>query len=155
MHTRTRKGFTLVELVIVVLILGILAAVAVPRLFNTSSTAIDNGVRQTLNTVRDAIELYAADHAKLPGAPGVDNLGNPTSGDLAADLADYIRGPFPKCPVGDATNPQGIKYSTGNSPIAGEPTPTEGWHYNSTTGEFIINFSGPTNTDPTVTYDQY
>ena len=151
---KTRKGFTLVELVIVVLILGILAAVAVPRLFKTSSTAIDNGVRQTLKTVRDAIELYAADNATLPGAPGTDSSGNPTTGDLAADLNSYIRGPFPRCPVGNATDPQGIKYSTGSTAIQGEAAPAKGWHYNSTTGEFIINYNGPTTTDPSVTYDK-
>ena len=151
---KTRKGFTLVELVIVVLILGILAAVAVPRLFKTSSTAIDNGVRQTLKTVRDAIELYAADNAALPGAPGVDSTGNPTSGDLAADLSSYIRGPFPRCPVGGAANPQGIKYYTGTAALIGDSNPTEGWAYNSDTGEFIINYNGPTNTDPSVTYDK-
>ena len=152
---KTKQGFTLVELVIVILILGILAAVAVPKFFNTSTTAVDNGVRQTLSTVRNAIELYAADNGTLPGKPGVDGDGNPTSADLVTDLQDYIRGSFPVCPVGDATDPDGVKYSTADAPITGETTPSLGWHYNSTTGDFIINFNGTSNIDATLRYDQF
>ena len=36
---------------------------APPKLFQTSGTATDNGLRQTLTVVRDAIDLYAADNA--------------------------------------------------------------------------------------------
>ena len=65
---RKHKGFTLIELVVVVMILGILAAVAAPKLLGTSSTAADNGIKQTLGVVRDAIERYAAEHGgTLPG----------------------------------------------------------------------------------------
>ena len=65
---RKHKGFTLIEFVVVVMILGILAAVAAPKLLNTSSTASDNGLKETLGVVRDAIERYAAEHGgQLPG----------------------------------------------------------------------------------------
>ena len=63
-----RQGFTLVELVVVVMILGILAAVAAPKLLGTSGTATDNGLRQTLSVMRDAIERYAAENGgDFPG----------------------------------------------------------------------------------------
>jgi general secretion pathway protein G len=130
---KRRQAFSLVELVVVIMILGILAAVAAPKLLQTSGAATDNGLKQTLTVVRDAIELYAADHGgALPGADG-------NAATLKTDLAPYLRGTFPECPVG--AKDADVKMSSGATALAGVASPTEAWHYNYTTGEFIVNYS--------------
>lgn len=143
-----RRAFTLVELVVVIMILGILAAVAAPKFINASSTATDNGIKQSLGVVRDAIELYAAQNAgALPGADG-------TEATFKKDLDPYLRGngTFPKCPVGAKNDT--VKMVAGVAPLTGDASPSEGWAYAYQTGEFIVNYSAATQSDATVTYDQ-
>jgi prepilin-type N-terminal cleavage/methylation domain-containing protein len=131
---RKHKGFTLVELVVVVMILGILAAVAAPKLLGTSSAAADNGLKQTLAVVRDAIERYAAENAgQLPGT--ADTTGD----DLKLDLKQFLRGSFPICPVGSQDATIKITTTAATDIAATTPTGSESWHYNSGSGQFICN----------------
>jgi general secretion pathway protein G len=139
---RRRRGFTLIELVVVILILGILAGVAAPQLFSTSGTATDNGLKQTLSIIRDGLELYAADNAGTFPACATDGVS-----DFQVSMKDYIRGKFPASPVGAKNNL--IKVSAANPVVADGTT---GWMYNVTTGEFICNSTAATNTAG-VTYD--
>jgi general secretion pathway protein G len=71
-HRKTnRKGFTLVEILIVVIILGILAAIVIPQFTNASTDARKNSLTSQLQTVRSQLELYKLQHNdKLPTFAG-------------------------------------------------------------------------------------
>jgi len=63
MRSRIRRAFTLVEILIVVVILGILAAIVVPQFTNASEDAQAGNVVSQLQTIRNAIELFKARNA--------------------------------------------------------------------------------------------
>src|SRR4051794_35699878 len=72
---RSTRGFTLVEILIVVIILGILAAIVIPQFTNASQDARESSLLSQLQTLRSQIELYKLQHMdKLPnlvgGGPG-------------------------------------------------------------------------------------
>ena len=61
MKKKFNKGFTLIELVIIMVILGVLAAVAVPRLGNTIDTSEASAEQAVIGNLRSALEVYAMD----------------------------------------------------------------------------------------------
>ena len=56
------EGFTLVELLVVMLIIGLLAAVAIPSFFNQRDKAKDAGAKEMAHTAQVAMETYSTDH---------------------------------------------------------------------------------------------
>lgn len=138
---KRRKGLTLIELVVVVMILGILVAIAAPKMVGVVSNATDNGARQTLSVVRDAIDRYAA-----------ENGGNfPPAATLSAELEDFLRGGLPKSPVGAQDN---IVTPSNANPLAPAADNGSGWMYNETTGEIILNCTAPLKDGSGLTYNQ-
>jgi prepilin-type N-terminal cleavage/methylation domain-containing protein len=71
MLKQTRRGFTLVEVLIVVVILGILAATVLPQFTSANNDAKESALVQDLQTFRSQIELYEFQHeSKHPGQLG-------------------------------------------------------------------------------------
>lgn len=63
---RQHRGFTLVEILIVVIILGILAAIVIPQFTNASTDARNTNLQTTLNSVRNQIEVFKGQHNDMP-----------------------------------------------------------------------------------------
>ena len=65
---KTQSGFTLVEILIVVVILGILAAIVIPQFTSASTEAKESALVSDLQSIRTQIELYKIHHNdNLPG----------------------------------------------------------------------------------------
>jgi general secretion pathway protein G len=65
---RDERGYTLLELMIVVTIIGILATLAEPTWQGSITKAREASLKQTLFAVRDVLDQYRADHGKYPRA---------------------------------------------------------------------------------------
>ncbi|MDX9912141.1 MAG: prepilin-type N-terminal cleavage/methylation domain-containing protein [Phycisphaerales bacterium] len=134
-----RRAFSLLELVIVVVILGIIGAIAIPRMSRGSEGASDSALVANLAVLRNAIELYQAEHeGLLPTAADIEaQLTTYTSAagaDNATKDTTYIYGPYirtiPPLPVG--TN-------KGSNGIAAADAAGVGWIYDATTGAITAN----------------
>ena len=85
-----KKGFTLVELTIVVLILGALAAIAIPRITESAQTARINGCQTNVNRINRCLELYHENTGSWPE----------TLEDFIQNTVYFPEGP-PECPFGE------------------------------------------------------
>jgi prepilin-type N-terminal cleavage/methylation domain-containing protein len=87
----TQAGFTLVEIMIVVAIIGLLAAIAIPNFVKARNTAQANACINNMRQIDSGIQQWALENNKKDSDPvGPDNV------------KDYIKGlQMPKCPSGN------------------------------------------------------
>ncbi len=127
MRNRVSKAFTLVEILIVVVILGILAAIVIPQFTNASADAQVGNVETQLQTIRSQIELFR-----------VRNNGNyPTfvAGEFPAELinANYLR----TAPINPRTGTSTVVL--GADPEGAVENGDAGWWFDAATGNFGCN----------------
>jgi general secretion pathway protein G len=61
-----RRGFTLIELIVVMSIVALLVSIAAPRYFRSVERAKENALQTSLNVMRDALDQFAADKGRYP-----------------------------------------------------------------------------------------
>lgn len=142
---KKKRAFSLVELVIVVVIIGIIAAIAVPRISRGARGASDSALRGDLTAMRNAIDLYAAEHnGSYPTVADfvaqLTTYTNAAGDDVATKDATHIYGPYlkavPGLPVAGVDSTGGALGDTG---VAAADAATVGWLYTVGTGHIEAN----------------
>lgn len=151
-----RRAFTLVEILIVVVILGIIAAIVVPQFSNASQVSRENTLKDELRYLRTQIVVYQAQHSDQPAGYQNGGIGaNPASlfvqqmtqytdmsgNTSATQSSTYLYGPYlSKMPSNPLTGDATIKVVTGTGSMS--PDGTTAWIYNPTTASIIVNSTG-------------
>jgi general secretion pathway protein G len=152
MKMSSKKGFTLVEILIVVVIMGILAAIVVPQFSQSSDDARLTSTVQNLQSIRGQIDLYRNQHeGALPGDTSdqsddvlfSDRLTKPTNeigatgpyGSTSYPYGPYIHNQLPANPFNSLRTVKNVgTFTTADD--------TTGWVYERGSGRFRINKTG-------------
>ena len=138
---RNSRGFTLVEILIVVIILGILAAIVIPQFTSASSDARNNSLASTLQTMRGQIELFKIQHGDTPPAQtaltvvltGKTSTADTTQVNTAGTFGPYVQ-QFPINPL------------NGWSTVAAAAGANVGWVYVVTGTQYAVTATNTTGT---------
>ena len=166
---KKEKAFTLVEVILVVTILGILAALVMPTFQGHLVKARESAAKDNIRAIRSQIELYKLQHKGIP--PGyVNGSGAPTALlelQFTATTAEtgaaspstvpsepYLYGPYIKrLPENSFNKLSNIDYVPEATDFSAAVDGTSsGWLYKKETGEFKINWTG-TDSEGTAFYN--
>ena len=153
------KAFTLVEILIVVVLLGILAAIVIPAFGNGAMLAKQSALSQDLQLLQRVILVYKAQHWEAaPGYPNGQTAANPTeqafldqvllssnsSGQTAAiGTNGYDRGPYlSRIPVNPFNGMNTVEILNNAQGFPGAADDSHGWIYKAATGEIRPDCTG-------------
>jgi prepilin-type N-terminal cleavage/methylation domain-containing protein len=150
-----RKAFTLVEILIVVVIMGIIATVIIGLFNNTTADAAEKALKDNLRTMRSSLQLYMAQHGAYPAAGSFEaqmtQYSDSSGATSVAKTATHIYGPYilrmPPLPLGTNRGETGITTTTYSDGF--------GWGYDATTGQFVANCPPSEVDDTGVSYASY
>ncbi|HZL99218.1 MAG TPA: prepilin-type N-terminal cleavage/methylation domain-containing protein [Planctomycetota bacterium] len=148
-RTAASAGFTLVEILIVVAILGLLAAIALPQFTSRKEQSSSAAMVSSLSVLRTAIDSYWTQHDEFPGQGGAvefaDQLLKPTNrAGTVGTGTGFGYGPYlrsGKLPVNPLTGESTVQVVAAMPNAPGGP---EAWIYASSTGEIRCNVAGAT-----------
>lgn len=127
-HTNPRKGFTLIELIAVVVVLAILAGVALPKYFDYAAQAKVSACKGALGGVRSGIANFYA-NAAINGTAAY-----PTLVQLQT-VGTVMQEPLPENPYNNSNTVVAAVWNAANPPVSG----SAGWNYDAAAGKFWAN----------------
>ena len=146
---RSMRGFTLVEILIVVIILGILAAIVIPQFSNASTDARKSALMSQMQTIRSQIQLYKLQHndilPDLAGALQWSQLINRTN--LAGTVDTTATGIYGPYLESEPKNPLNT-----NKFVSAAPGATVGWTYSVSGPNAGVLYA--TNQTPSIMFDE-
>ena len=130
-----RGGFTLVEVLIVVVIMAILAATIIPQFSDSTKDAKNNTSKFNLHTIRSQIELFKSQHdGKVPTALADLTLKTNAAGATGTGAA-FVYGPYLQTlPPNPFSGSNKVTASATNPPSAESGAADAGWLYHADTG---------------------
>jgi general secretion pathway protein G len=138
---KANSGFTLVEILVVVVVLGVLGAIVIPQFSPAATQAKTSRIRSDLQVTRVAIQMYKVQHNdELPGTtPGVA-LEQALTEKTELDGTLNAGGPYGPYLQMIPTNPFNELDTIEVDGVLGGGT--HGWHFNTTTGDFHADTDG-------------
>lgn len=143
---RSKHAFTLVEILIVVMILAILAAIVIPNITEVTTISRETNLRENLSKIRAHVQVYRNQHSRFP-----------TAADFARQLTQYTNfegevspvrteehrfGPYlEQMPPNPITNSDAIRAADDPDQTRPPGDMDGGWWYNEVTGQFYADLT--------------